>query len=109
MIVENYLGGTHKKLKCGITDVTNDTTHAEIKNFERFNDVFGQLFRYNREDPKERLQVYLFGKPPSNNMIQQIVGAMKDAGFEVYTFVHTAVTVDIIEYETKNIVYTYSI
>lgn len=65
MIVEKYLGGTHKKLKCGITDVSTDAIHAEIKNYDRSDVCVGQLLRYNREDPKERLQVYLFGKPQS--------------------------------------------
>jgi hypothetical protein len=106
-IVEKYLGGKHKRMLCGITDVTTDKIHAEIKNWTRYNDTFGQLFRYNNEDPKERLQVYMFGNTKKNKQEQQAFKSMKAANFEVYTFVHKEEHVDIIEYESKKVMYTY--
>ena len=35
-IVEKYLNGTHMKLPSGITDVTNEKIHAEIKKWDQF-------------------------------------------------------------------------
>jgi len=31
LLLENYLGRTHKTLSCGVTDITTDKCHAEIK------------------------------------------------------------------------------
>lgn len=64
-IVEKYLGGTHKKLAVGETDVTNDDTHAEIKKFEDYKEAIGKLMCYNNCDPKDNLHAYLFGATSS--------------------------------------------
>lgn len=64
MLLENFLGGKHKKLLCGVTDLTTTNTHAEIKEWCSWKDAIGQLLCYNEDDPKDYLQVYLFGKRP---------------------------------------------
>ncbi len=61
-ILEAYLGGTHKQLlNVGITDVTTDTIHAEIKTWSLWKAAIGQLKAYNVADPKTEMQIYLFG------------------------------------------------
>jgi hypothetical protein len=40
LIVEKYLGGTHSRNKNGITDVTTDKIHAEIKRWKFYKDLF---------------------------------------------------------------------
>lgn len=67
--IEKFLGGTHKRLKCGITDVTTDDTHAEIKNWDSWKSALGQLICYNGEDPKPNLQVFLFGTPIKRKVV----------------------------------------
>ena len=47
LLLENYLGGTHKTLSCGITDVTTDTCHAEIKEWSSWKEAIGQLTCYS--------------------------------------------------------------
>lgn len=108
MIVEKHLGGTHKRLECGITDITTSNIHAEVKCWDRFNDVYGQLIRYNNEDPKDRLQVYMFGTT-TKKIMKHAVAAMKSVNFEVYTFIHYETHVDIVKYETNEVVYTFSL
>ena len=54
------LQGGHKKLKSGITDITTDFIHAEIKNWDSWKDAIGQLCVYQINDPKEKLEVYFF-------------------------------------------------
>lgn len=62
LLLENFLGGTHKKLKSGITDITTDYCHAEIKQWKSFKEAIGQLTCYNIQDPKPELHLYFFGK-----------------------------------------------
>jgi hypothetical protein len=46
----------------GVSDVTTDYCHAEIKEWQDWKTAYGQLKSYNRNDPKEKLQAYFFGK-----------------------------------------------
>jgi hypothetical protein len=62
LLLEKYLNGTHKTLSCGITDVTTKSCHAEIKKWSSWKEAIGQLTSYNVIDPKERLEMYMFGK-----------------------------------------------
>ena len=55
------MNGKHKHVRCGITDVSTEKIHAEIKTFECYKYAIGQLVCYNLVDPKETLQLYLFG------------------------------------------------
>lgn len=60
--LEEVLGGTHKKLNSGITDVTTTKLHAEIKQWVNWKSAIGQLIAYSIEDPREEMRMYLFGK-----------------------------------------------
>lgn len=57
-----FPGCTHQRLRCGITDITTDELHAEIKVFDCWKEAVGQLLTYNQEMPRSQLHVYLFGK-----------------------------------------------
>ena len=57
-----YLKGRHVSMKNGITDITNDNLHAELKSWNQWKDGVGQLLCYNREKPRDNLHIYLFGK-----------------------------------------------
>ena len=59
--LETLLNGSHKRLKCGITDITTDDFHAEIKNWSDWKEAIGQLICYNKNDPKNEMRLYLFG------------------------------------------------
>lgn len=61
-ILEAFLKGSHRKLECGITDVTTETCHAECKNWNSYKEGVGQLLIYNDEDPKLELHLYFFGR-----------------------------------------------
>jgi hypothetical protein len=74
MVVERYLGGGHKRLNSGITDVLKDV-HAEIKEWSLFKYAVGQLVTYCAEDPK-RKQIYLFGNA-SKKCISAAVDTMQ--------------------------------
>jgi hypothetical protein len=67
VIVENWLNGTHFTNNVGITDVTNETTHAEIKEWNSWKSALGQLLAYQTDVPKEHLYVCLFGTYRQSN------------------------------------------
>jgi regulator of replication initiation timing len=58
--VEKKLGATHKKTPLGITDISTETEHIEIKHWRNFKSALGQLQSYNFEDDKI-LCAYFFG------------------------------------------------
>ena len=60
--LENYLNGKHMRLKSGITDITNDDMHAEIKIWKDWSDAIGQLQRYCYHEHRKELRLYLFGE-----------------------------------------------
>jgi len=88
ILVEEYLQGTHKRLKMGVTDVTTDTVHAEVKNWECFKEAIGQLVYYNSIDPREQLHIYFFGKVKPRDA-EHIVRTLIKQNFIVHSFQDT--------------------
>lgn len=58
-------GYGHKRLPCGITDITTPKKHIEIKEYSLWKHALGQILAYNHYDPKENLEVHLFGEYPT--------------------------------------------
>lgn len=108
MILEELLKGEHKKLKSGITDITNDTLHAEIKNWDSWKYAIGQLSVYNNEDPRDTLQIYFFGKTPNKQTKSIIYTHCKYQNINPYEFIHDNVTgaVKILD-EQNNLIHEY--
>jgi len=105
-IVEKYLNGKHSRNIHGITDVTNDNVHAEIKTLCDYKNAVGQLFAYNKVDPRKELHIYLFD---DKNKKQLCIAAeyLKSLDINVFTFNVTCEKVEIIEYETNEIKFTH--
>jgi hypothetical protein len=105
-ILEQFLKGTHKKLLSGVTDVTTDTCHAEIKEWCCYKEGIGQLMAYNVCDPKEKLEMYMFGNY-SNGCKDAAASIISACNIQLYEFSHKDDRVDIINYENKSILYSY--
>ena len=82
-IMEKILAGSHKTLKIGITDVTNQNLHAEIKTWESYKEGTSQLLYYNAEDPKQELHLYLFGKGFTNKEYAQYIANTTKEQFKI--------------------------
>jgi hypothetical protein len=106
LLLENYLGSTHKTLSCGITDITTDTCHAEIKEWPSWKESIGQLFCYNASDPKETLEMYMFGKY-TQKCKDEAVKIAASYKINVYEFVDTAEGVSIISLKNNEEIYKY--
>lgn len=85
-ILSHYFEAGHKKLKgVGITDVTTDTMHVEIKNWNNWTISIGQILLYNQADKKEKLQIFLFGTPPiCKTKKEMIIATMVSAGIQPF-------------------------
>lgn len=103
-IVEEYLQGTHKKLKRCVTDVSNDRVHAEIKKWDCFLEAIGQLTYYNWVDPKEELHIYFFGRT-SQKDADYLIPLLMEKGFIVHTFRDTEDGVVIHQHNKKTDVF----
>lgn len=58
--LEKKLNATHKQTKHGITDITTETEHIEIKHWKNYKNALGQLLSYNFQQNK-KLCAYFFG------------------------------------------------
>lgn len=105
-IVEKFLGGTHKKVLCGVTDVTTDNIHAEIKNAKDYKTAIGQLVSYNSVDNKKQLQLYLFG-PKCDTYFDTAKVVCECVNIELYKFNIIHNTINIINGFTNDLVFTY--
>lgn len=66
-ILETHLNGRHMKLDCGVTDITTDHLHAEIKEWKKWKEAVGQLLSYNVCEKRSYLRLYLFDQYPKSN------------------------------------------
>lgn len=80
-----FPGASHRKLACGITDITTDTVHAEIKHYSGWKEAIGQLMAYNAVLPRPELHVYFFGKyaPSCKKMAAQVMATTSIQPFEM--------------------------
>lgn len=56
--LEKLLGGSHKVTKYGITDISTDFHHVEIKQWKNFKTCIGQLLSYNFKDNKQLIAAF---------------------------------------------------
>jgi hypothetical protein len=106
LLLENYLGGTHKTVKNGITDITTDDTHAEIKEFKCWKEGVGQLVCYNAVDKKDNLCLYLFGKY-SQTCKRIVFETCELCGIKTYYFEENENGISIIESSSKNVLHIF--
>lgn len=72
--LEFILKGRHVTIPyVGVTDITTDEFHAEIKTWKAWKSVISQLYCYNRALPRNELRAYFFGKKPSLDTLNVIV------------------------------------
>lgn len=105
-ILEKHLGGNHLQLHTGITDVTTDLIHAEIKIWYDYRKGISQLQLYNAASRRERLQLYFFGNSLRNEraIVCEYVPAFN---IELYEFVHEGLILKIVNLITNECIATF--
>ena len=88
MALEQVLGGTHMRMGIfGISDITTEEFHAEIKSWLNWRTVISQLLLYKKASFRNELRAYLFGKHPStysDDDIKEIINAFASFGISTY-------------------------
>ena len=86
--LEKILGGAHERMGVfGISDITTEEFHAEIKVWHNWREALSQLLVYNFASPRPDLRVYLFGQRPSSycdHDMQSIINMFKKYGITMY-------------------------
>ena len=86
--LEQVLGGTHKKMGIyGVSDITTDELHAEIKNWKYWKNMLAQLLVYNEASFRKDLRAYVFGERPKSyteDDVNTIVILFKKYGIALY-------------------------
>jgi hypothetical protein len=80
-MLEVILGGGHKMLESGTTDITTACFHAEIKKWSAWKHAVGQLLCYNADDPRDVQRIYLFGARCNEASVIKCTHAL---GIELY-------------------------
>ena len=83
--LEKQLGGTHKRTQFGVTDISTDKFHIEIKHWKDYKTALGQLLSYNFQDNKKMI-AYFFGiiKEEQKEKIKKLYHSHN---IEIYQFV----------------------
>jgi hypothetical protein len=110
-IIEIFLGNTHEDLivkgsLMGTTDISTPSLHGEIKTWKKWKYAMGQLIAYNTCNLRPEMNAYMFGRYEEAHK-REASNIMKSNGVTVYDLHDTENGVDIIEYETHNMVYRY--
>jgi len=103
--MEKYLGGTHMKLKIGVTDITTATLHAELKVWKDWKTGVGQLNCYSAVENRSELHLYLFGKYGIKNK-KNYIDAILINNIKPYEMRITETGFDIIDLQTNIIVHS---
>lgn len=107
-LLEIYFKAGHKKIgRVGITDITTETSHIEIKKWDCWKEAIGQLFVYNNHTPRDDLQVHLFGKYEELSK-KDAIKYLSIANIKCYEFQHTGDNVYIVCLQTNDIIHTFN-
>jgi hypothetical protein len=85
--LSKHLGGSHLQVETGITDVTTDTIHAEIKKWSDWKNGIKQIMLYNAAEPREVMRLYFFEDYPIEQKNVAIKYILK-FNIEIYEFIH---------------------
>lgn len=61
-LVEAMTGGRRNRLDSGVTNVSTNEFHAEVKPWRSFAKALGRLLAFDVDDNKRELRVYFFGE-----------------------------------------------
>ncbi len=85
-LLEKKLNAQRKDIPgVGITDLTTDDAHIEIKLWHKYHQVPGQLAAYQQGSFRNKSIVYFFGMPPTLSRLNQIQTLMTAHGIQMFS------------------------
>lgn len=106
-ILEKFLGGTRKALPCGLTDVTTETCHAEIDDWENWQKALGNLICYKVVDPRDTLLFFGCGNFAEGKKAQALQ-VLSSCGINVFEMIEDGDNICIRDCQSRRIVYNYT-
>jgi hypothetical protein len=91
--LEKQFSASHKRTVFGITDITTEKEHIEIKHWKNYKAALGQLLSYNHNDNKD-LVAYFFGDIDKTKQ-ENIIDLFKSKQISVYEFIDTVNGIEI--------------
>jgi phage anti-repressor protein len=68
----------------GITDITTDDFHAEIKSWKSWKNVIGQLTSYNHASARVELRAYMYGDLPNKKKLESMKSFLAKFNINVF-------------------------
>ena len=107
-IMEKHFNAAHKTLNIGITDITTDDAHYEIKRWSCWKEALAQLQLYNDEDPKEHLYACFF-ETCTDNHKEKVQNSLNKYNIECLEFHQDESGINLSNLKNKTIVFTYKV
>lgn len=98
----------NKTLNIGITDITTDDAHYEIKRWSCWKEALSQLQLYNDEDPKEHLYACFF-ETCTDNHKEKVQKCLNKYNIECLEFHQDESGINLYNLQDKTIVFTYKV
>lgn len=105
LILEEYLCGTHCKVDCGVTDITTEDSHCEIKEWHYWKHALGQLVAYSKSSSKKKLKMFCFGKC-KDKMKETALDICLKSEILLYDIIVNNNKVDVLDMQNRSIIYT---
>ena len=107
-IMEKHFNAAHKTLNIGITDITTDDAHYEIKRWSCWKEALAQLQLYNDEDPKEHIYACFFETCTENHK-EKVQNSLNKYNIECLEFHQDESGINLYNLKNKTIVFTYKV
>jgi hypothetical protein len=100
--LEKILGSGHNITKYGITDITTDTQHIEIKCWKNYKNCMGQLLAYNHKDSKQMIAA-LYDEPGKiYKDKEKVIELLKYNNIDTWELLKTPYGIEIKKYHCDN-------
>lgn len=102
-ILKSHLGGKSVKLQFGVTDVTTDSMHVEIKPFKKWTYGVGNLLINDKTSPRSELRLYLYDNNTTDIEFVDMISSINSANIKVYLLEYKNGNVYILDTTTNQI------
>ena len=100
--LEKMLGSGHNITKYGITDITTDTQHIEIKCWKNYKNCMGQLLAYNHKDTKQMIAAFYDEPGKIYKDKEKVIELLKSNNIDTWELIKTPYGIEIKKYQCNN-------
>jgi len=97
--LEKMLGSGHNITKYGITDITTNTQHIEIKCWKNYKNCMGQLLAYNHRDTKQMIAAFYDEPGKTYKDKEKVIDLLKSNNIDTWELIKIPHGIEIKKYE----------